>query len=134
MYHFFWVCLPIMLGWCLHCRMMRNFVRKIIIRNYDVDRGCLILSCRQRGFQNLYTLEGGISHYLKNEGPVKWTGNLFVFDSRLSLSPSSYKPEATEKEEVSRNNAFARCYICGSQVCELRHRNCANINCNLLFL
>ncbi|XP_024023531.1 rhodanese-like domain-containing protein 8, chloroplastic isoform X2 [Morus notabilis] len=93
---------------------------------------------RQRGFQNLFSLEGGVSHYLKNEGPVKWTGNLFVFDSRLSLPPSSCKPEAvveaTKNQEVSKNNAFARCYICGSQVCELRHRNCANLDCNLLFL
>ncbi|PON91214.1 Rhodanese-like domain containing protein [Trema orientale] len=91
----------------------------------------------QQGFKNLYTLAGGISHYLKNEGPVKWTGNLFVFDSRLSLTPS-YKPEAMSKaiskEEVFRNNAFASCYICGSQVSELRHRNCANLDCNLLFL
>lgn len=93
---------------------------------------------RQWGFQNLYTLEGGVSNFLKNEGPVKWTGNLFVFDARLSLPPSSYKPsamdEATKNQEASKNNAFARCYICGSQVCELRHRNCANLDCNLLFL
>ncbi|KAL5540475.1 hypothetical protein UlMin_043943 [Ulmus minor] len=93
---------------------------------------------RQQGFQNLYTLEGGVSHYLKNEGPVKWVGNLFVFDSRLSLPPATYKPEAVnealETEQVPQNNKFARCYICGSQVCELRHRNCANIDCNLLFL
>ncbi|KAJ6411146.1 hypothetical protein OIU84_007828 [Salix udensis] len=47
---------------------------------------------RQRGFQNLYTLKGGVSHYLQNEGPVEWFVN------------------------------------------ELRHRNCANIDCNLLFL
>ncbi|XP_061988021.1 rhodanese-like domain-containing protein 8, chloroplastic [Rosa rugosa] len=92
---------------------------------------------RQQGFQNLYTLKGGVSHYLKNEGPVQWVGNLFVFDSRLSLPPATYKPEAiTEpnRVEVSENNTFARCYICGLEVCELRHRNCANLDCNLLYL
>ncbi|XP_050375906.1 rhodanese-like domain-containing protein 8, chloroplastic [Argentina anserina] len=92
---------------------------------------------RQQGFQNLYTLKGGVSHYLKNEGPVEWVGNLFVFDSRLSLPPATYKPEAIIEPtiaEVSENNTFARCYICGSQVCELRHRNCANLDCNLLYL
>lgn len=93
---------------------------------------------RQRGFQNLYTLKGGVSHYLKNEGPTEWVGNLFVFDSRLSLPPSAYKPKSMVKvskgELVSKNNPFARCYICGSQVSELRHRNCANLDCNLLFL
>lgn len=92
---------------------------------------------RQQGFQNLYTLKGGVSHYLANEGPFQWVGNLFVFDSRLSLPPATYKPEAmTEpsKVEVSENNTFARCYICGLQVCQLRHRNCANLDCNLLYL
>ncbi|XP_059443023.1 LOW QUALITY PROTEIN: rhodanese-like domain-containing protein 8, chloroplastic [Corylus avellana] len=93
---------------------------------------------RQRGFQNLYSLKGGVSHYLKTEGPAEWVGNLFVFDSRLSLPPSSYKPEAivnaARSEQVSQCNTFSRCYVCGSQVSELRHRNCANLDCNLLFL
>uniref|UniRef100_A0A5B6YMU8 Rhodanese domain-containing protein n=1 Tax=Davidia involucrata TaxID=16924 RepID=A0A5B6YMU8_DAVIN len=93
---------------------------------------------RQRGFKNLYTLKGGVSHYLKEEGPVEWVGNLFVFDSRLSLPPSVFKPEAmteaSKTQEVSNNISFARCFICGSQLSELRHRNCANLDCNLLFL
>ncbi|KAI9175050.1 hypothetical protein LWI28_026619 [Acer negundo] len=92
---------------------------------------------RQRGFKNLYTLKGGVSHYLENEGPVKWVGNLFVFDSRLSLPPSTYKPEAiTEANSINTvsENPFATCYICGTEVREPRHRNCANLDCNLLFL
>ncbi|XP_057769996.1 rhodanese-like domain-containing protein 8, chloroplastic [Salvia miltiorrhiza] len=91
---------------------------------------------RQQGFKRLYTLKGGVSHYLENEGPVGWVGNLFVFDARLSLPPSTYKPdisaEASGKQQVS--HSFAKCYICASQVSELRHRNCANLDCNLLFL
>ncbi|XP_043717400.1 rhodanese-like domain-containing protein 8, chloroplastic isoform X2 [Telopea speciosissima] len=93
---------------------------------------------RQKGFQNLYTLKGGVSHYLKTEGPVEWVGNLFVFDSRLSLPPSAYKPGAVAKagrsQLVSLDSSFLRCYICGLRLCEPRHRNCANIDCNLLFL
>ncbi|KAL6973657.1 Rhodanese-like domain-containing protein 8, chloroplastic [Sarracenia purpurea var. burkii] len=93
---------------------------------------------RQWGFKNLYTLKGGVSHYLENEGPVEWVGNLFVFDSRLSLPPSAYKPEdmteAIRVQELSENSSFARCYICSSQLSELKHRNCANIDCNLLYL
>ncbi|CAI9780454.1 unnamed protein product [Fraxinus pennsylvanica] len=93
---------------------------------------------RQRGFKSLYTLEGGISHYLENEGSVGWVGNLFVFDDRLSLPPSTYKPkintEASRMQDTSQNNSFAKCFTCGSQVSELRHRNCANLDCNLLFL
>lgn len=93
---------------------------------------------RKRGFKNLYTLRGGVTHYLTSEGSVEWVGNLFVFDSRLSLPPSAYKPQfltdTSRAQECSESTSFARCYICGSQVSELRHRNCANLDCNLLFL
>ncbi|XVE54995.1 hypothetical protein DITRI_Ditri03aG0125600 [Diplodiscus trichospermus] len=93
---------------------------------------------RQQGFQNLYTLEGGVSHYLKTEGPIKWVGNLFAFDSRLSLPPSAYNDEtmieASMNQQAFESDKFAKCYVCGSQVSELRHRNCANLDCNFLFL
>ncbi|KAK8344344.1 hypothetical protein V6Z12_A07G072200 [Gossypium hirsutum] len=93
---------------------------------------------RQQGFQNLYTLEGGVSHYLKTEGPVKWIGNLFTFDSRLSLPPSAYNNEtmieASMTQQAFDSDKFAKCYVCNSQVSELRHRNCANLDCNFLFL
>ncbi|KAK4743926.1 hypothetical protein SAY87_010238 [Trapa incisa] len=93
---------------------------------------------REEGFKNLYTLKGGVSHYLENEGPAEWVGNLFVFDSRLSLPPSAYKPEAVNKayiqENTSNEEKFAKCHLCGTLVHELRHRNCANLDCNLLFL
>lgn len=93
---------------------------------------------RQRGYKKLYTLKGGISHYLECEGPVEWIGNLFVFDARLSLPPSLVTNDSTSdrsiKHQVHDNTEFAKCYICASQVSELRHRNCANLDCNLLFL
>lgn len=92
---------------------------------------------RQHGFQNLYTLKGGVSHYIKNQGSAEWIGNLFVFDSRLSLPPPVYYPQAIpdgRMTPVSREDKFAKCYICNVQVSELRHRNCANLDCNLLFL
>ncbi|KAE8721687.1 Rhodanese-like domain-containing protein 8 [Hibiscus syriacus] len=93
---------------------------------------------RQQGFQNLYTLKGGVSHYLKTEGPVKWIGNLFTFDSRLSLPPSAYNRETMIESGLTRqafnSEKFAKCYVCDSKASELRHRNCANLDCNLLFL
>ncbi|CAN6879744.1 unnamed protein product [Brassica oleracea] len=93
---------------------------------------------RQRGFKNLYTLKGGVSHYLEEEGTSDWVGNLFVFDSRLSLPPAAYSnntvDEAIITPQTPVDTCFARCYICDSQVHELRHRNCANLDCNLLFL
>ncbi|KAL0364461.1 UNVERIFIED_CONTAM: Rhodanese-like domain-containing protein 8, chloroplastic [Sesamum angustifolium] len=119
------------------------------LANVDLEKTDILMYCtggircdvystilRQQGFKRLYTLKGGVSHYLESEGSVGWVGNLFVFDARLSLPPSAYKPEisaeASGKQEMS--HAFAKCYICESQVSELRHRNCANLDCNLLFL
>lgn len=105
---------------------------------------------RQKGFQNLYTLKGGITQYLKEEGHFKWIGNLFVFDSRLSVSPNVFKPiNATKKQrrvlshgEIQGdqdylafcNSTFGRCHLCGSLLSEMRHRNCANLDCNRLIL
>ncbi|CAI8620026.1 unnamed protein product [Vicia faba] len=71
---------------------------------------------RQHGFQNLYTLKGGVSHYIKNEGAAEW-----------AIPEGGMTP-------VSRDDKFAKCYICNVEVSELRHRNCANLDCNLLFL
>ena len=46
---------------------------------------------RDKGFNNLYTLEGGIQNYLKEEGHQLWDGSLFVFDGRMAV-PSGALP------------------------------------------
>jgi len=97
---------------------------------------------RKKGFQNLYTLEGGVSNYLKAEGPAGWVGNLFVFDGRLSLPPATFRRPAcwpsssssSSEEKEQKQRWVGRCYACGSEVVELRHRNCANIDCNRLYM
>lgn len=43
---------------------------------------------RQQGFDNLYTLEGGIQNYLEEESSEHWKGSLFVFDDRMAVAPS----------------------------------------------
>ncbi|GAQ84629.1 hypothetical protein KFL_001980110 [Klebsormidium nitens] len=115
---------------------------------------------RQQGFQNLYTLQGGVVNYLKEEGPLHWNGNLFVFDSRMSVPPAevslgaseaarlaarardengaqesgqSVSDAATEPERAT-GLPWASCRICGASATEPRHRNCANADCNMLFL
>ena len=40
---------------------------------------------RDKGFTSLYTLEGGIQNYLKEEGHDMWNGSLFVFDGRMAV-------------------------------------------------
>ncbi|KAF8708859.1 hypothetical protein HU200_030251 [Digitaria exilis] len=91
---------------------------------------------RKKGFRNLYTLEGGVSNYLRVEGPAGWVGNLFVFDGRLSLPPATFRRSWPSGEEaaVEKERWVGCCYACRSKVVELRHRNCANIDCNRLFL
>lgn len=98
---------------------------------------------RDKGFKNLYTLKGGVSNYLKSEGSAEWVGNLFVFDDRLSLPPAKFAEKDDAGEEGGIDNGkpppsssrwLGRCYVCGSEVEELRHRNCASIDCNRLYL
>lgn len=43
---------------------------------------------RQKGYKNLYTLHGGIQHYLREEGNEHWKGSLFVFDGRMAINPA----------------------------------------------
>ncbi|KAL3693849.1 hypothetical protein R1sor_007500 [Riccia sorocarpa] len=101
---------------------------------------------RAKGFKNLYSLKGGISNYLKEEGSEKWAGNLFVFDSRLAVPPKVYNSKATEEGGENKDTvrveslnsttegAFARCQLCGDPLANPRHRNCANLDCNQLYL
>lgn len=40
---------------------------------------------RQRGYSQLYTLEGGVQAYLRQQGGQHWKGSLFVFDGRMAI-------------------------------------------------
>lgn len=134
------MCIPQFLGTILFSLMCsRENTQPSWIITHSSFIWPLISYCRQKGFRNLYTLSGGVSNYLKSEGSAGWIGNLFVFDARLSLPPSIYMPGVSDSafakpELVHENSAFARCYVCGSKLLEYRHRNCANPDCNRLFL
>mmetsp|Transcript_17158 Transcript_17158/g.47887 ORF Transcript_17158/g.47887 Transcript_17158/m.47887 type:complete len:196 (-) Transcript_17158:23-610(-) len=84
---------------------------------------------KRHGFTNLYTLEGGIANYLRTEGGDCWDGSLFVFDNRMVL-PGDMTGRHPHKEL----SAAVPCELCGSQAPVLPHLNCANIDCNKLFL
>uniref|UniRef100_A0A7I4BHF6 Rhodanese domain-containing protein n=1 Tax=Physcomitrium patens TaxID=3218 RepID=A0A7I4BHF6_PHYPA len=88
---------------------------------------------RKKGFKNLYSLRGGVAKYLKEEGASQWNGRLFVFDSRLAVPPAFYHGEPAADDTSSSTSAIARCLTCGSEV-EPVHRNCANLDCNNLYL
>lgn len=77
---------------------------------------------RKAGFRNVYQLQGGVIQYGLDEGSAHWRGKLFVFDDRLSVSIDTKK----EAEVIS------RCTFC--QKFSDLYYNCANVECNELFL
>jgi UPF0176 protein len=73
------------------------------------------------GFQNVYQLHGGIINYARQEGGRHFEGKCFVFDDRMAVPVN-----ADEQEPVG------RCDISGVP-CDT-YINCANMDCNKLFL
>lgn len=76
---------------------------------------------KERGFEKVYQLEGGIINYGLQQGSEHWLGKLFVFDDRLSV------PVSDEPTDV-----IGTCHHCG--VANDNYYNCANMDCNALFL
>lgn len=85
---------------------------------------------RKRGFTNLYTLEGGVHAYLKEQGGVSWDGSLFVFDDRLAV-PAEESSSSPPAEGLP---AAVACQLCAGSIATLPHLNCANIDCSRLFV
>ncbi len=75
----------------------------------------------QEGFKNVYQLQGGVIKYGAQEKSKHWLGKLFVFDDRLSVPLSD---EATP--------TIGKCHHCEKEA--ERYYNCANMDCNELFL
>lgn len=73
------------------------------------------------GFKNVYQLDGGIINYGLKQGSDHWLGKLFVFDDRLTV------PIADEPTPV-----IGKCHHC--EVSNESYYNCANMDCNHLFL
>eukprot|EP00878_Enallax_costatus_P013237 GHUV01013838.1.p1 GENE.GHUV01013838.1~~GHUV01013838.1.p1 ORF type:complete len:497 (+),score=171.69 GHUV01013838.1:611-2101(+) len=83
----------------------------------------------QKGYKNLYTLHGGIQNYLREEGNEHWKGSLFVFDGRMAINPAL----EGQLPEGAGLPAAVPCSMCGGKA-SLPHVNCANIDCNELFI
>lgn len=84
---------------------------------------CELYSClmKEEGFENVYQLDGGIIKYGLENGNKHWKGNLFVFDDRLVV------PISDEKNAV-----ISHCCHCDTKIDT--YYNCANMDCNALFL
>lgn len=77
---------------------------------------------KEEGFAHVYQLEGGVIKYGLQEGEDKWRGKLFVFDDRMAISIAKDKQSAPISE----------CAHCGTA--SDTYYNCANMDCNELFL
>lgn len=65
--------------------------------------------------------------YLDKYGNDRWEGHLFVFDSRLAMTPDR-QPAALAA------GPSLKCHCCGEPRAAAPHRNCPNVDCNRLFL
>jgi UPF0176 protein len=77
---------------------------------------------KEKGVENVYQLDGGVIQYGLDEGQKHWKGKLFVFDDRLAVP-------LDEKEEPE---VIGKCLNCQSP--SDRYYNCANMDCNELFI
>ncbi len=71
----------------------------------------------QRGFKNVFQIEGGLIKYAKETGGKDFDGKLYVFDKRITVDINTVNPL-----EIS------KCRICGTT--STRMVNCANPECN----
>lgn len=76
---------------------------------------------QERGFEEVYQLQGGVINYGLEEGAKHWDGKLFVFDDRMAV------PISEEETAV-----IGRCSLCQTP-CDTYY-NCANMDCNELFI
>lgn len=76
---------------------------------------------KKKGFTHVYQLDGGVIDYGLKEGSKHWLGKLFVFDDRLTVPIS--------EEET---NVIGTCHHCDEKI--EAYYNCANMDCNTLFL
>ena len=76
---------------------------------------------KDQGFDEVYQLEGGIIDYGIKEGGEHWRGKLFVFDDRMTIPISE---QETEKVGI--------CLNCSKTSDD--YYNCANMDCNKLFI
>jgi len=73
----------------------------------------------KKGFKDVYQLQDGILNYAKKTGGEHFKGKCFVFDDRLAVP-------VKDKEPIS------KCAVTGNP-CDT-YLNCANVDCNKLFI
>jgi UPF0176 protein len=76
----------------------------------------------EKGFKNVYQMDGGIWNYIKQFPDKYWEGSVFVFDERRIVTPNN-------KEELKH---IAKCYYCAEP--SSYYINCHNQTCDKLLI
>jgi UPF0176 protein len=76
----------------------------------------------EKGFKDVYQLDGGIFNFIKKFPDTYWEGGMFVFDERRVVNPNT-------KEELKH---IAKCYFCGKQTSY--YINCHNVDCDRIII
>ncbi|MFI5236841.1 MAG: rhodanese-related sulfurtransferase [Ignavibacteriales bacterium] len=76
----------------------------------------------ERGFSDVYQLDGGIINFVKKFPDSYWEGGLFVFDERRVINPNT-------KEEVMH---IAECHFCKQPTSY--YINCHNVDCDKIIV
>jgi UPF0176 protein len=76
----------------------------------------------ERGFNDVYQLDGGIVNFIKKFPDTYWEGGMFVFDERRVVNPNS-------KEELKH---IANCHFCGGLTSY--YINCHNVDCDKIIV
>ena len=76
----------------------------------------------ERGFNDVYQLDGGIVNFIKKFPDTYWEGGTFVFDERRVVNPNS-------KEELKH---IAQCHFCGKPTSY--YINCHNVDCDKIIV
>ncbi|ANH78538.1 rhodanese-related sulfurtransferase [Candidatus Chlamydia sanziniae] len=107
-----------------------------LVQEYDPETTPIMMYCTggircelysplvlEKGFKEVYQLDGGVIAYGQHVGTGKWLGKLFVFDDRLAIPIDEQNPNVA---------SIASCSYCS--ISSDSYYNCANTDCNLLFL
>ncbi|HEY7750971.1 MAG TPA: rhodanese-like domain-containing protein, partial [Ignavibacteriaceae bacterium] len=76
----------------------------------------------ERGFKDVYQLDGGIVNFTKKFPDTFWEGGIFVFDERRVVNPNV-------SEELKH---IAKCYFCGNPTSY--YINCHNVDCDKIIV
>jgi UPF0176 protein len=103
---------------------LKNFRNKTVVTYCTGGIRCEKASAYmvERGFKDVYQLDGGIVNFIKKFPDTYWEGGMFVFDERRVVNPNS-------KEELKN---IAQCYFCGKPTSY--YINCHNVDCDRIIV